>query len=351
MIKAKGQSRIMAALSRVFGCCGSKYNLTYERAPEPSDVYWENLAVGSFSRFIRVVGTYFGTFILIGICFGILWGINIAKTDLDKRDDIPVGALRFLSFLCSFVIIITNISLRVIVRTLSVKEAHETYTSYNLSVAFKLALVRFVNTAIVPTVVNAAHSRWFPDGGLVNDYFSIMISVSFIDPVLYVIDPGVIVAKLKKWYYQSQGEKCLLTQAELNEIYAGSPLDMANQFANIINLIMSAIFFHSMLPLAIPIGCVGLFANYWANKIVFLRRNRAPDAMSGLMAQFFANFIPVIALMWALDALLVFRVLYREIFYLTQVVKIVPSLACLGFVILFMVIPFRSMINRIFSGG
>jgi len=33
------------------------------------------------------------------------------------------------------------------------------------------------------------------------------------------------------------------------------------------NLIMSAIFFHSMLPLAIPIACVGLFANYWANKV------------------------------------------------------------------------------------
>ena len=30
---------------------------------------------------------------------------------------------------------------------------------------------------------------------------------------------------------------------------------------------MSAIFFHSMLPLAVPIACVGLFMNYWANKV------------------------------------------------------------------------------------
>lgn len=42
---------------------------------------------------------------------------------------------------------------------------------------------------------------------------------------------------------------------------------MANQFANIMNLMMSAIFFHSMLPLAVPIACVGLFMNYWANKV------------------------------------------------------------------------------------
>ena len=34
----------MAALSRIF-CCGKTQEgqYTYERAPEPSDVYWENL--------------------------------------------------------------------------------------------------------------------------------------------------------------------------------------------------------------------------------------------------------------------------------------------------------------------
>ena len=204
---------------------------------------------------------------MIGACFGIIYGINIAKTNMEKNDDANSGAVRFLSFVCSFVIVATNISLRTVVRTLSIKERHETYTAYNLSVAFKLAIVRFINTAIVPTAVNAAHARWFPDGGLVSDYFSIMISVSFTDPILYVVDFGVIVSKLKRWYFKSQGEKCLLTQAEANEVFQGPNLDMANQFANIINLIMSAIFFHSLLPLSIPIGFAGLVANYWANKV------------------------------------------------------------------------------------
>ena len=53
-------------------------------------------------------------------------------------------------------------------------------------------------------------------------------------------------------------------------LFQGPSLDMANQFANIMNLMMSAIFFHSMLPLAIPIACVGLFANYWSNKVLYL---------------------------------------------------------------------------------
>lgn len=142
---------------------------------------------------IRVILTYLATTLIIGICFGILWGINIAKTEVEKRKDIPEGTVKFLSFLCSFVIIATNQSLRIMVRKLSIKENHETYTAYNLSVAFKLGIVRFINTAIVPTVINASPNRWFPDGGLVSDYFSIMIAVSVTDPLIYILDFSFIV--------------------------------------------------------------------------------------------------------------------------------------------------------------
>jgi len=89
-----------------------------------------------------------------------------------------------LSFLIAFVIIGINIALKTVVRYLSGKERHETYTAYNLSVAFKLGLVRFVNTAIIPVLINLKSERWFVDGGLVSDIFSIMVSISFVDPAL-----------------------------------------------------------------------------------------------------------------------------------------------------------------------
>ena len=127
-------------------------------------------------RFLRVVLTYFGTVLIIGICFGIIYGINLAKIELKKIDSVPEWVISALSFLCSFVIIAVNQSLRTVVRTLSIKEKHETYTAYNLSVAFKLTFVRFINTAIVPCIVNISSDRWFVKGGLVEDFSSIMIS-------------------------------------------------------------------------------------------------------------------------------------------------------------------------------
>ena len=129
---------------------------------------------------MRVFLTYFGTVLIIGLCFGIIYGINIAKIELKKINSVPEWVITALSFLCSFVIMAVNKSLLTAVRTLSIKEKHETYTAYNLSVAFKLTFVRFINTAIVPCIVNISSDRWFVKGGLVEDYSSIMISLSFI---------------------------------------------------------------------------------------------------------------------------------------------------------------------------
>jgi hypothetical protein len=134
-------------------------------------------------RFLRVFLTYFGTVLIIGLCFGIIYGINIAKIELKKINSVPEWVITALSFLCSFVIMAVNISLLTAVRTLSIKEKHETYTAYNLSVAFKLTFVRFINTAIVPCIVNISSDRWFVKGGLVEDFSSIMISMSFIQPI------------------------------------------------------------------------------------------------------------------------------------------------------------------------
>lgn len=84
-------------------------------------------------------------------------------------------------------------------------EKHETYTAYNLSVAFKLTFARFINTSIVPIVINVATNRWFVDGGLVSDIFYIMLSISFLDPILYALDPFFVLRMLKRFCARRKG--------------------------------------------------------------------------------------------------------------------------------------------------
>lgn len=45
---------------------------------------------------------------------------------------------------------------------------------------------------------------------------------------------------------------------------------MANMWANVINLIMTSLFFHPLLPLSIPIGFAGLLITFWTNKVRYL---------------------------------------------------------------------------------
>ena len=104
-----------------------------------------------------------------------------------------------------------NTNLRKVIRDLTVKERHETYTAYNISVATKLTITRFFNSAIVPVLVNVYAGNWFKDGGLISDIFTLMISLSFIRPIKEGLNLGAILRFLKKKYYVNQGEKCLLT--------------------------------------------------------------------------------------------------------------------------------------------
>jgi hypothetical protein len=84
-------ARFFRWLSKTFcGCCRDKDDVTaishaFERAPEPTDVYWDNLSVSWFSRSMRILMTYFFTIILVGICFGIIYGITISKADILER--------------------------------------------------------------------------------------------------------------------------------------------------------------------------------------------------------------------------------------------------------------------------
>jgi hypothetical protein len=50
-------------------------------------------------------------------------------------------------------------------------------------VGIKLTIARFVNSAIVPVIINTDKDKWFTDGGLVFDIFTVMIMIGIADPI------------------------------------------------------------------------------------------------------------------------------------------------------------------------
>jgi hypothetical protein len=115
-------------------------------------------------------------------------------------------------------------------------------------------------------IVNIYSSRWFIDGGLVSDIFSIMISISFVDPIVQLMNIGGNIKNFMAWRELKKGKESRITQLEANKLLEGPQLMMADVFANAGNLILTATFFHPLLPLSMPIAFLGFSLSYWVNK-------------------------------------------------------------------------------------
>jgi len=220
------EESVMGKAWRIFrtifcGCCckpNDIYKYKFERAPEPTDVYWENLHIKTIQRIKNVLVTYTATLLVIGVCFLVTYGLNELKDSMQETEDgeeegsyVKYGMIRLVTILTSLFVVLVNKILLFVVRRFTLMEKHETVTAHNISVAFKLTMGRFINTAIIPIIVNLSFEKWFVDGGLIPDVFYLILAISFFDSIMYFVDPPYMIKILKRWSAKRQGGNCTMT--------------------------------------------------------------------------------------------------------------------------------------------
>lgn len=207
-----------------------------ERAPEPTDVFWENLSVTATERAWRITLTYVRTFVVLIICFGINIGIAYIKAALERKANELKGQggadtlywiVRILTIVAGLFTAAINIFLARIIRKFSAHEKHKTYSKYNLSVAFKLTISLFFNTGIIPLLANVSINNWFDQAGLVNDVMVKTICVGFLSPLFYAMSPTSCLNWCRMKTQKAKGSKSSLTQMDGNKLSEGPNLDMA----------------------------------------------------------------------------------------------------------------------------
>ena len=84
----------LGVLERIYygikSCCGaSTVDFSFEgkqlfvrRAPEPSDIKWENMGINTCEIWRNRLMTIFATLICLGLFFGMLFGIKIAQVSI-----------------------------------------------------------------------------------------------------------------------------------------------------------------------------------------------------------------------------------------------------------------------------
>ena len=176
----------------------------------------------------------------------------------------------------------------------------------NVNVAFKLTIARFLTSSIILVIVQSKAEyvkNWFEAGGLVEDASILIILMTFQYSIVYGLNIPGIVKWVQKRRLHGQGGECRMTQKEANTLCEGPLCDVPNLISNLMNFLMTCIFYSPLIPIAIPCALVGLFLNYWVMKYMLFRIHKQPESISVLMATFFANFMPWIALFWAISFL------------------------------------------------
>ena len=62
-----------------------KRNITFESAPEPEDILFENIETKQIHRFFRTMIVYFISILLCGVSFAAIYGLNLLQMYVDEH--------------------------------------------------------------------------------------------------------------------------------------------------------------------------------------------------------------------------------------------------------------------------
>lgn len=138
----------------------------FHRAPEPSDINWQNMGIDPVRRCCQTGFVWFVTWIILGICIAIINTIKETedgmKKDAEKKGDsltdFEKQKIQGISAASSISIWAINASLKFFVRRLTMEEKQTSVTRLNISVGLKLTLARFINSSLLLVIINFSNT-------------------------------------------------------------------------------------------------------------------------------------------------------------------------------------------------
>jgi hypothetical protein len=193
-----------------------------ERAPEPTDIMWEN--IGGYVPYSRRIATGLSTLTLVGICGALVYGSTTWKRSLkgDERDTealLDRLTLQVMVLIPSLAVILINELLSVSIVFFMKLQCYTTITEFNTSVCVMITIAQFVNTGLITLFVFG--NRIYEADGVVNEMYLIIATNAIISPVTPMFNPLIYINWFRRKYAEWQGENCKMTQQTANNLFAG----------------------------------------------------------------------------------------------------------------------------------
>uniref|UniRef100_A0A7S4VQZ8 CSC1/OSCA1-like cytosolic domain-containing protein n=1 Tax=Ditylum brightwellii TaxID=49249 RepID=A0A7S4VQZ8_9STRA len=211
--------------------------LKIQEPTEPDAVRWLDLSATTKAKIIQRIITLA---ITIGLVIASGFSINAARNS-------SLGVT-----LSSIVLTLFNLIIPFIVKLLLLIEKHTTEGGRQASLYYKIALFRWVNTAIIPIFISSFTS-WIGNDSrdIIITINSVLLSELLLSPTLRLLD---IITTYRK-HYLAPREK---TQRNMNSHFNGTHYNLAERYTDLTKVIFLCFFYSPLFP-SIYFYCTAIF--------------------------------------------------------------------------------------------
>ena len=267
-------------------------NATFEAAPEPEDIIFENIETTPVARILKTALVYFISIILCGISFAAIYGLNLLQMYVDenqKNHTTHVVLLYVISFAITGVTSGMDILLEIVLEKLTKWEKQVTWTNYYLSFSLKLTLFSFVNSAILPTFCEFFINKSDGYEILISNMLMKFLVNAIVTPGMWTLNVGYFIKKIKIYFITNKDE-IDINQKELNELYEYPKMNVSAKYSYIAKTILMSFFYIPIFPLGMLISLLGFILGYWLEKYNFSNMYKTPEMLNRQIAEFYTNY-------------------------------------------------------------
>lgn len=323
-------------------------------APEPSTIIWENLHYRLGNRLCRRLFTTVASLFLVAISLVIIFGAkylqetsfdNGAEETLceedfnDQSQEYQINYIKenptythcycdqystleqqenphcktywrnnvnaqVLTYFASFIVLVVNSMIEQTMRYFSSFEKHHTEDSKGKSVFLRLFLLKYINTSTIFLIDN---------NNAILKLFNITVSSAYEFTPDWFNTTGVTIilvqlgdiffshsdALYKYWVFTRAKQKAesdpskVLTQDELNKLYAGPDVEFAFNYAQLLSTIFVCLTFATGIPVLYPIAAANFTCYYFTEKFFFVNLYRIPPHFNSLIGKRATSMVPI----------------------------------------------------------
>ena len=333
-------------LKYLFCCCclkkDIKVNLDVIVAPEPEDIIYENIEYTSIQKTFRTFIVYIISILLIGICFGILIGLNILQEYLNNKA-IHILLSYVISLLNTCVSSILNTSFQMILDFLTKMEKQYTMTEYYRSYSLKLTIFTFFTSAVVPLICELIR-RSSGYEILISNMLMMFLVNAFVTPIMWTLNFTFFLKKFRiclLTWNKDPDNNHNMTQRELNDLFELPDMSISYKYSYLAKTLLMTFLYIPIFPLGILISLVGFILGYLLEKFNYSQMYKRPEMLNHKLCVFYVNHFDIIIFVYAIGDYIFMHDAYEN--------EVIPLVKIIIFGIM-TIVPYSKLLKKNFLG-